>query len=229
LKVIILTHAIKRMTLVLLMALIFVSMINISTNFEQVGTHEEQLRQLEQSAASWTETISQDQMRQKVVSKIITIIDAYNRKLSDKEKTAIAHEIYRMSLKYDNLDVDLICATITHESARTWRPNVVSPVGALGLMQIMPYTGMFLSEMEGVQWTTAEDILCEPITNVRLGCRYLSMLIARYHVDGGLAAYNGGERRATRWLASGRDDKYLAKETRGYIPAVLKLYDRFRN
>ena len=35
-----------------------------------------------------------------------------------------------MEVKYENLNVDLICATITHESARTWDPKVVSPLYA---------------------------------------------------------------------------------------------------
>jgi soluble lytic murein transglycosylase-like protein len=54
-------------------------------------------------------------------------------------------------------------------------------------------------------------------------------LIENYHLDGGLAAYNGGEYRAAKWLKSGRKNSVLAMETRGYVPAILKLYDNFRN
>jgi len=100
--------------------------------------------------------------------------------------------------------------------------------GAMGLMQIMPTTGMFLCDYEGIQWTTPEDILFNPIYNVRLGCRYLSSLIHAYEVDGGLAAYNGGEKRAAMWLRSNRQNDILWEETRGYVPAVLKLYKKFR-
>ncbi len=98
----------------------------------------------------------------------------------------------------------------------------------MGLMQIMPPTGIFLSENEGIKWTQAEEILYNPIYNIRLGCRYLSSLIEMYQLDGGLAAYNGGPKRAAMWLASGRDDKILYEETRGYIPAILNLYENFR-
>ncbi|MFQ5641193.1 MAG: lytic transglycosylase domain-containing protein, partial [bacterium] len=125
--------------------------------------------------------------------------------------------------------IDLICATITHESAFTWDRSVTSPVGAMGLMQIMPETGYFLSKLEGVIWTTPEDILYNPTLNIRLGCRYLSRLIELYNLDDGLAAYNGGERQVVKWLASGRDNTVLFEETREYVPSILKLYNTYRN
>lgn len=170
-----------------------------------------------------------DSQRQFQIQKVMTIIEQYNPDMSSEKKYEIANEIYQMSVKYANLNVDLICATITHESALTWRPDIRSQVGAMGLMQIMPGTGVFLADDEGTPWTAPEEMLYNPIVNIRLGCRYLSTLISLYDLEGGLAAYNGGEKRAVRWLASGRDDRMLAEETRGYIPAVLKLYDEFRN
>ncbi len=173
--------------------------------------------------------IKTDSLRLAAVHRIIRLIDTYNPKMDPKSKLEIANTIYEMSLKYSNLDVDLICATITHESAFTWRRDVVSPAGAMGLMQIMPHTGYLLSKQEGIPWTDAEQVLFDPVVNIKLGCRYLSFLIEHYHLDGGLAAYNGGERRAARWLASGRNDEVLFEETREYVPAVLKLYDTYRN
>ena len=99
--------------------------------------------------------------------------------MPEDEKYSIANEIYKMSLKYNNLNVDLICATITHESALTWRKTIKSPVGAMGLMQIMPQTGILMAKKEGIEWKSAEKTLFDPITNIRLGCRYLSFLIAQ--------------------------------------------------
>lgn len=167
--------------------------------------------------------------RKSNIQKIVNICDRYNKELSSEQKLNIATEIYEMSIKYTNLDVDLICATITHESAKTWRPDVVSQAGAMGLMQIMPATGAFLAQEEGISWTTAEEVLFNPIKNIRLGCRYLSSLVADYKVDGGLAAYNGGPKRAAMWISSGKDDNILWEETRGYIPAIISLYEKYRN
>jgi soluble lytic murein transglycosylase len=170
-----------------------------------------------------------DSIRQFQIQKIMAIIDRYNPAMSSEKKYAVADEIYKMTIKYPNLKVDLICATITHETALTWRPDVKSPVGAIGLMQIMPTTGAILAADEGIHWTKPEQVLRDPIINIRLGCRYLSMLISQYELDGGLAAYNGGEKRAAMWLASGRNNKVLWEETRGYVPAILKLYEKFQN
>jgi soluble lytic murein transglycosylase len=105
---------------------------------------------------------------------------------------------------------------------------VISGAGAMGLMQIMPVTGYFLSGAEGLFWTTPEEILFNPIFNIRLGSRFLSMLINQYGLDGGLAAYNGGEKQASIWLKNGKDNQYLFSETREYIPAVVKLYDAYQ-
>jgi soluble lytic murein transglycosylase len=169
-----------------------------------------------------------DSVRQYKLQKILTIIEKFNPDLSSSDAYDIANEIYEMSVKYTNLDEDLLCAVITHESARTWDARVVSSAGAMGLMQIMPVTGFFLAEYEGISWTSPEDVIFNPIYNIRMGARYLSMLSEQYGLDGALAAYNGGERQAALWLANGKDDKYLWAETRQYIPLVMKLYDSYQ-
>jgi len=166
--------------------------------------------------------------RQFEIDKVVQIISRYNRTMNDSLKYAIANEVYLMSKKFPSLNTDFIAATITHESAKTWDPKIMSRVGAMGLMQVMPATGAFLAVEEGINWTSAEEILFDPLVNIRLGCRYLNELVALYERDGGLAAYNGGPKRAAMWIAQNRDNKILWEETRQYIPAVMELYDKFR-
>lgn len=223
------TIVVKKLVVICFMVLVFATMLNFTTNSHKIEQENRKLNTIAHYIENINGGLRVDSARVAAIQKINNIMIRYNRDLYASEAYAIANEIYSMSVKYDNLDVDLICATITHESARTWRANVVSPAGAIGLMQIMPYTGYFLSKHEGIEWTKPEEVLTNPISNIRMGCRYLSMLIELYHVDGGLAAYNGGEKRAARWLASGRNDDVLFEETRGYVPAVLKLYDSYRN
>jgi hypothetical protein len=170
-----------------------------------------------------------DGERRASIKKITAIISRYNLDMDKAQKNAIAREIYNMSQKFPNLNVDFICATITHESAKSWNPAIISKVGAMGLMQIMPATGAFLAAEDGIKWTNAADILFNPIYNIRLGCRYLNDLIGVYDEEGGLAAYNGGPRIAELWLAANRNNDILYPETRDYIPAVLKLYEKFRS
>ncbi|MCR4439577.1 MAG: transglycosylase SLT domain-containing protein [bacterium] len=187
------------------------------------------VRELEQSLQQLRASLNADSIRQYHIQKVMAIIQMYNPEMPSSQRYEIANEIYNMTLKYTNLDVDLLCATITHETAGTWDPDIVSPAGAMGLMQIMPATGMFLASYEGLNWSSPEEVLFNPVYNVRLGARFLASQIDYYDVDGGLAAYNGGEKWAALWVKSGRDDRMLPRETREYLPAVLALYEEFAN
>ncbi len=189
----------------------------------------ETVMELEKSVQTMEAFAQFNNIYQNNEQKIVTIMNRFNKKMPAAKKQAIADEILEMTLKYPNLDVDLICATITHESARSWDPKVVSRAGAMGLMQIMPRTGKWLGKLEGVDWTSTEAILFDPIYNIRLGSRYLSKLINTYDLEGGLAAYNGGWKRAKKWLANDKADGILWAETSSYIPHVLKLYDEYRS
>ncbi len=214
--------------LVMLIVFIFIEGISVLSNDVFSSTQRGKTDHITSLLQEQQTLTAIDTQRRTSVNKIVAIISRYNRNMSDGEKYAIANEIFEMTHKYPNLNEEFICATITHESAKSWNPRVTSPVGALGLMQIMPATGAFLAAQEGVDWTTPEQVLYNPIVNIRLGCRYLSELVDMYQVDGGLAAYNGGPKRAALWLASNRNDSTLYAETRQYVPAVRKLYDQFR-
>src|SRR5580698_2379103 len=78
----------------------------------------------------------------------------------------------------------LVRAVIEVESA--WQPDVVSPKGAMGLMQLMPAT----AEHFGVTHPFNID------ENIRGGVAYLAKLVSMFHGDLRLvmAAYAAGER-----------------------------------
>lgn len=202
-----------------------------SLNFiSRDSVEEQQLRisEFERILKSSQSIVAVDSVRTNAIERTVAIIGRFNSEMSSEMKYRLADEIYNMSVKYPNLDVDLICATITHESGRTWDPKAVSRAGAMGLMQIMPPTGRWLAQYEGIDYTSDEEILFNPIYNIRMGTRYLSYLIHAYDLEGGLAAYNGGWKRVELWLANDRADEMLYRETRNYVPFVLKLYDEFK-
>lgn len=96
-------------------------------------------------------------------------------------------------------------------------PRAVSPVGAIGLMQIMPAT-----------WTelrVRHDLSADPFDprdNILGGAAYLRELYERYgNVAAMLAAYNAGPGRYEASLAG----QPLPAETRAYIAALLPLID----
>jgi len=183
---------------------------------------------LEKSLLDIRAAMNVDSVRQYNIQKIMKIIDKYNKTMPSGMKYEIADEIYNMSVKYTNLDVDLICATITHESGSTWEAEIVSEAGAMGLMQLMPALGLWIAYYEGITWTSPEEILFNPIYNIRIGSRMLSTFINMYDLEGGLAAYNGGEKRAAIWIANNKADGILWSETSNYIPYILKYYQQFK-
>ena len=208
---------------------IFFTVIFLGALLGRQFSAEDEFLEFEASLKSVQSFAKADNERLLKVKKVTDIIDNFNPKMAMDMTQAITTEIYNMSIKYPNLDIELICATITHESARTWNPAVVSKAGAIGLMQIMPPTGKWLAKYEDFEWQSPEKTLGNPVYNIRLGSRYLSALIETYDLDGGLAAYNGGEKRVGMWLAQNKLDTVLWPETRKYVPSVLELYDEYRN
>ena len=184
---------------------------------------------LEKSLQDIRAAMNIDSVRQFNIKKIMNIIEKYNPDLPSGMKYEIANEVFNTSVKYTNLEVDLICALITHESGGTWNPDIVSESGAMGLLQIMPTIGLWIAHFEGITWTSSEEILFDPIYNIRIGCRHLSSLIERYGLEGALAAFNGGEKRAAIWLAKDKADGILLTETSNYIPHVLLLKDQYKS
>lgn len=117
--------------------------------------------------------------------------------LRSKYKLAYEEEILASAEEFD-LDPYLVCGVIFTESA--FRPEARSNVGALGLMQLMPATGLEEAELLEIEGVT-EDRLTEPALNIRLGCNYLRKLLDEFGTESvALAAYNAGPGRVRQWL-----------------------------
>ncbi len=113
----------------------------------------------------------------------------------------------------NGLEPNLVLAVMYVESR--YRNYSVSPVGALGLMQVMPATGEELARRLGVVWRGPQTLFY-PIVTVQLATAYLADLILRYDGDvaTALAAYNWGPGYIDRRLARGRQ---LPKEYPGLV------------
>jgi soluble lytic murein transglycosylase-like protein len=111
----------------------------------------------------------------------------------------------------------LITAVIDAESS--FRPDVVSSKGAMGLMQIMPETAKRFNLFDPF----------DPYQNIDCGARYLKYLLLRFHgnMRFALAAYNAGETQVEKY---GTVPPF--KETTTYVRKVLnsfKTLERKRN
>jgi soluble lytic murein transglycosylase len=80
-------------------------------------------------------------------------------------------------------------------------PEVISPVGARGLMQLMPKTAEEMAGKVGLPYSK-KRLVSDPTYNVRLGIAYLHELSERFGGNIILvsAAYNAGPTRLDRWL-----------------------------
>jgi len=126
------------------------------------------------------------------------------------------------------LDPFLVAGIIRQESA--FVPDIVSPAGAIGLMQVMPATGRQLAGRIGPRGFRTET-LETPELNVHLGARFLADLMRRYEGDIPLvlSAYNAGPSRANRWrrFPEAEDPHRFTEripfaETRGYVKNVVR-------
>lgn len=121
--------------------------------------------------------------------------------------------ITKYSKKY-GVPKALIQAVITAESC--WNPKALSPVGAQGLMQLMPATAKRFGVTKRYN----------PELNIKAGTNYLKFLTKYFKKDmvKVIAAYNAGE---------GAVNKYKGvppyKETKHYVKKVTKLYAIYNN
>jgi soluble lytic murein transglycosylase-like protein len=140
----------------------------------------------------------------------------------------------RACARETGLPAPLIAGIIRQESA--FDPRATSPVGARGLMQLMPDTAREMAHKVGVPY--APDRLYDPTTSVRLGSTYFRELMDDFNgnVELALASYNGGPNRIQRlWTKSGpnpRLDDFLETlsldESRNYVKRILVLADSYR-
>lgn len=131
------------------------------------------------------------------------------------------------------VDPSLIYGIMRTESV--YGSEQVSPVGARGLMQIMPDTGKQIAGMLGEPYTA--DDLFEPDRNISYGAWYLSQLLERFEGQLPLAAaaYNAGPKYVSMWAkrADGTPidvfiEEIPIRQTRDYVKKVLRAMAIYR-
>ncbi|MDW6016217.1 murein transglycosylase [Vibrio plantisponsor] len=113
-----------------------------------------------------------------------------------------------------------------------------SPVGARGIMQIMPATAKYTAKKYQLTYSGADD-LYEVGKNIEIGSHYLNGLLEQYDNNRifAFAAYNAGPQRVNRWReqTQGKLDAYAFieaipfSETRGYVQNILMFETYYRD
>ena len=120
--------------------------------------------------------------------------------------------LIQVAAEAHGLDPALVAAVVEQES--NFDPGAVSPVGAMGLMQIVPATAAELGLLEPF----------DAAANLDAGTEYLAWLIDRYgDVSLALAAYNAGPGRVDACQCIPQNG-----ETPGYVARVIAAADRYR-
>jgi soluble lytic murein transglycosylase len=127
----------------------------------------------------------------------------------------------------------LLLAFVRQESF--FNPRAESPVGALGLTQVLPDTGTDIASRLGIRGFANEDLLHADL-NLRLGANYMAQALRDLgnEIYVAFAAYNAGQTPAARWRrAAGQDaDVFLEQieftETRRYVEIVAENYAIYR-
>ncbi|MBM4252227.1 MAG: tetratricopeptide repeat protein [Deltaproteobacteria bacterium] len=152
-----------------------------------------------------------------------------------------AEEVRAFAAKV-GVDADFVFAIIRQESV--FNPLARSPVGALGLMQIMPQTAQLEMRQVGSDYMgndvkkavlaslSAGNGLLTPDVNLQIGVHHVRSLLDKYLSPIYLlSAYNAGPAAAQRWITTlpTRDplvfvERIPYKETRGYVKLVLRNY-----
>nr|WP_232054963.1 murein transglycosylase [Leminorella richardii] len=152
-----------------------------------------------------------------------------------QERFPLAYpSMFKSSTNDKDIAVSFAMAIARQESA--WNPEAQSPVGARGLMQLMPATAKQTAKQNDISFYSNVSQLFDPQTNIQLGTAYLEHTYQTFGQNRILAAaaYNAGPNRVSSWLnnSAGRLDAVAFvesipfTETRGYVKNVL-AYDLF--
>ena len=134
----------------------------------------------------------------------------------------------------NNLDPYLVAALIRQESE--FNPSAISPANAYGLMQLLPSTGKSMAREEGMEHFQTFQ-LYDPVTNIRLGTRYLRKTLNKFGgvTEYALAAYDAGDDRVLEWQDAGPYqgmDEFVESipftETREYVEIILRNLETYK-
>ena len=164
-------------------------------------------------AERWSARVLEEQ-RQSLITELASAFDV---------PLQLATQIHDAALETD-IEPNVAFGLVAAESS--FRTAAVSPVGAIGLTQVMPATA------RDVEPGTSRTQLFDTETNLRIGFSYLRKMIDKYQGDTHLAltAYNRGPGTVDRVLMRGGDpdngyaEKVLTGESKRHVALMNRKF-----
>jgi soluble lytic murein transglycosylase-like protein len=163
--------------------------------------------------------------RPRELIKVYSIIKAHRPDVSEAETWRVAEVVWEECAKR-KIDPLLVLALIQVESG--FQYAAVSPMGARGIMQIMPDTARSLTHSVGGEYgirpaAFRPEALDDPLLNIRLGVYYLHGLKTQFQdLNLTLSAYNFGPAELQNRLDNNLD------YSSDFAALVLDAYQRYQ-
>lgn len=163
-----------------------------------------------------------------------TPADGLPRAIMSLAYPVVFGDLIEMHAEPEGVSPLLLLALVRQESF--FEPLAISPVGALGLAQVMPGTASELAPRLGLTGEPSRSELLQADLNLRMGARYMADQLAGFDAEPlvAIAAYNAGPAAAERWRTAAGDDPDLYfeiiefDETRHYLNTVAENYAWYR-
>lgn len=187
----------------------------ITSASNTLGASQQKLSQLQHQQAQITQNITAlGSQIQQIANQIQSSITQYNQgSLTQNGLYQSLYPLVAPIAAQDGLSPDLVLGVITEESGGN--ASIVSPAGAVGLMQLEPGTAEYL----GVN--PAE--LTDPQVNLVAGCLYLKDMLGLFqgNISLALSAYNAGPG------AVEKNNNQVLPYTTGYVANIEALMARY--
>jgi soluble lytic murein transglycosylase-like protein len=158
--------------------------------------------------------------------RIYSVVSSHRPDITESEAWELSQVILEESSNY-GLDPMLVLAVIDVESK--FQYGAVSPAGARGIMQILPYVAQSLVQKIGLHRLVharsfRPEFLDDPVLNIKLGVYYLHDLKRNFrNLTHALAAYNLGPTETRNRLDNDID---IPEE---YSTLVLAAYRQYKS
>jgi soluble lytic murein transglycosylase-like protein len=154
------------------------------------------------------------------------IIDEWKRvgekKIDISKAYSHAENIMKNVENFPQIDPCLVLSMGCVES--TFGEKALSPKGAIGFLQLMPYTAKPYFEIYGIPFS--DTLLFQSSINIKIGIRVFADIFSCYHsVETSVAVYNAG-----KWGLN--YPNYMDKvpdETKKYVPSVMAKWISYKS